>query len=213
MTTSGDQPASRLKRAVGWARKAPAKRVGTPVGAVALAISGAFGGWAPVQTSYDEATFGEAVETGPLDVSFERIRAIDTMSPFASPDEGNRLLVVVATVRNPTDEPVHHITLTQEMDIEVAGAELAEERPRVLRMNDFSSLSELQPGLDYEIGIVLETVGEQVPSEVEIGLPGYTWREDSFTPGLFEWKDPEIIARGTFPVKDVPDQPESGEDQ
>ena len=123
MTTSGDQPASRLKRAVGWARKAPAKRVGTPVGAVALAISGAFGGWAPVQTSYDEATFGEAVETGPLDVSVERIRAIDTMSPFASPDEGNRLLVVVATVRNPTDEPVHHITLTQEMDIEVAGAE------------------------------------------------------------------------------------------
>lgn len=208
MSTSGDQPASRLTRAAGWARKAPAKRIGGPVAGVALAVSGAFGGLAPVQASYDEAEVGETVETGPLDVSVERVRAIDTMSPFASPSEGNRLLVVVLKATNPTDEPVHHIMLTNELDLEVEGAELAGERPRAVRMNDFSSLMELQPSIDYEIGLIYETVGDQVPSEVRIGIPAYTWREDSFTPGLFEWKDPEIAARGAYPVKDVPDAPE-----
>ena len=41
----------------------------------------------------------------------------------------------------------------------------------------------------------------------------FSWLGELAMREIFEWKDPEIIARGTFPVKDVPDQPESGEDQ
>lgn len=200
---------SRLSRATSWARKAPAKRVGGPVAAVALAVSGAFGGLEPVQASYADLKAGETIEAGPFDVSVERIRAIDTMSPFASPDEGNRMLVIVLKVLNPNDEPIFAVTLRNGLEIDVKGAEVTEGMPRLLRANDFSNLSEFQPGLEYEMAIILETVGEAVPSEVTIGIPTYTWREDSFTPGLFEWKDPEIAAEGTFPVKDVSDQPES----
>lgn len=203
----------RLARAVRWARKAPAKHVGGPVAALALAVSGLFGGWAPVQASYGDLKADQAFETGPLEVTVDRIRAIDTMRPFASPDEGNRLLVVVLNLRNPTDVPVHRLVLTNELEIEVKGAGLADTPVRVVRMNDFSTLSEIQPGIDYEAGLIYETVGDAVPDEVELGLPAYTWREDSFTPGFFDWKDPETAARGTFPVKDVPDEPESEQTQ
>lgn len=211
MSTSGDAQAQpgRLRRLGGWARQAPVKRIGGPVAAAALAVSGAFGGLEPVPASYDEATAGEVVHSGPFEVSVDRVRAIDHLRPVFSPEDGNRFLVVVLDVRNPTDEPVYAVLLSNELEVDPTGATIdPDTRPMTVSMKDFSSLSLIQPGIDYEIGIVYETKGDAVPSDVRIGVPGYTWREDSFTPGLFEWKDPETVARGTFAVKDVPDEPE-----
>ena len=31
---------------------------------------------------------------------------------------------------------------------------------------------------------------------ITVQVDGYTWREDSFTPGFFDWRDPAPVARG-----------------
>ncbi|MEO6791170.1 MAG: hypothetical protein ABI249_00060 [Ornithinibacter sp.] len=214
MSTPGAMLASQLARASAWAMKAPAKRVGAPVGAVALAVSGVFGGLAPAQASYADAGQGAVIESGPFEVSVQRVRAIDDLKPYVTPEAGNRLLVVVVKVRNTTDEPVSALLLSRELQVAPTGARLA---PPVLRspvsMKDFSAISELQPDLTYDAAVLLETTGEDVATQVSVGIPGYTWREDSFTPGSFEWKDPTTIAKGTYPVKDVRDETPTGEAQ
>ena len=198
--------ASQLARASAWAMKAPAKRVGAPVGAVALAVSGVFGGLAPAQASYADAGQGAVIESGPFEVSVQRVRAIDDLKPYVTPEAGNRLLVVVVKVSA--------LLLSRELQVAPTGARLA---PPVLRspvsMKDFSAISELQPDLTYDAAVLLETTGEDVATQVSVGIPGYTWREDSFTPGSFEWKDPTTIAKGTYPVKDVRDETPPGEAQ
>ena len=210
MITSGETSPTRFARAVGWARLAPTKRVGGPVAAVALAVSGIFGGWAPVQASYDDAGDGALVHSGPFDVSVQRLRAIDDLKPILTPADGNRLLVVIVKARNTTDEPVSGAGLLEhDLTIEPEGAQVdATQSRRLISTKDFSDVKDLQPGLTYELGIVVETKGPAVATRARIGIPGYTWREDSFTPGYFDWKDPQIIARGTYPVKDVPPEPQ-----
>ena len=200
----------RVRRAVGWARKAPGKRVGGPVAAVALAISGAFGGWNAVDHTqeYDDLKVDQVVETGPFDLSVLRVRAIDHLKPLARPAEGNRFLVVVMKVRNTTDEPVYSTFLSGEVGVQVTGANVADVRPVVRRMNDLDFVGQFQPDITYEVGLFYETAGDDVATEVEVAVPQFTWREDSFTPGYFDWRDPHIVAEGAFPVKDVPDVPE-----
>ncbi len=194
--------------------KAPVKRIGGPLGAVALAVSGAFGGLAPVQASYDDASKGAVIESGPFEVSVERVRAIDDLLPYATPAPGNRLLVVVVKIRNTTDEPVSGLLLSKELEVTPEGAHLADGAFRSLvSLKDFSAISELQPDLTYEAAVLLETTGHDVASEATVGIPGYTWREDSFTPGSFDWKDATTIAKGTYPVKDVPKDPQTEQAQ
>lgn len=214
MSTPGVTPQpkpSRVRRFAGWAREAPAKRIGGPVGAAALAVSGAFGGWAAVPQEYAEASPGEPVSTGPLEVTVTKVQAIDDLEPLRRPKEGNRFLLVRLDVRNVTDQPVRAVLLTNQMQVRPERVELTAPTAELVRFPDLSRISEFQPDLDYHLIGLYETHGQRLPSRVQVALPGYTWREDSFTPGFFEWKDPEIVARGEFDVIDVPDAPQPSE--
>lgn len=209
MSTQGDSsPGShpgRARRVLIWARRAPAKRVGGPVGGFALLVSAAFGGLAPVPNSYAGIDPDETVHAGPFDVTVLKVQAVDDLKPHLSPDAPqDRLLAVVMKVRNPTSQPVFSVLLAKQMKVRLDGAEVVAQLPGVSSIADMSNVSEFQPDLTYRVAVIYETRGSAVPRRATVTLPGYTWREDSFTAGFFDWKDPAPIARGSYPVEDLP---------
>lgn len=198
-------------RAVGgWFRAAPRTRIGALAGVLALGASGLFGGLAPVDPLADIAplTAEETVEAGPFALTLRGARTIGTLAPALSPaDERNRLVGVVGIVENTSDLPVSTHLLTDAVHLEDAGI-VRRSPPGVVFLLDSTTLGVLNPGLEYDVAILWEQRRAVRRDEVSVTIDGYTWREDSFTPGFLDWRDPAPVARGVLKVKHIPPLPE-----
>lgn len=179
--------ASRLgiaaSRATSFVRTRPRTQQAAGVAAIALTATAPFGGFAPVAEA-PAASFalGDTLEVGPFQVHLERAVRLPDLEPVVAPsDPGNQLIVLITTVRNIDDVPAFATYLSGAISIE--GSE-----PALYFIEDGSRPSEMNPGLDEQLVMVVEAPSvEEGPVTVEVletlfrGEGGLTLDENYWT--------------------------------
>jgi hypothetical protein len=164
--TAPQEPRSTLQRARELADKLPTKWLITSVSATVLALSALVGGLedAPV-AAVPAIDAGSAHVGSELTVSIGQALLIDAFPEQGIvPDDGNRLLVVRATVENTTNEPRRLGTVDAD-SVGLAGVPglAAGEPPRTVAViEDGSSNTVVQPGVPVELAYIWEVAGDAV---------------------------------------------------
>jgi hypothetical protein len=143
--------------------KLPTRWLVTSVLAVLLGLSALLGGLddAPA-TPVPELSPGDAYTGTQLKISIDRVILIDAFpEQGVTPEiDGNRLLVVSATVDNVWDSPVRIASLTGDPDsvlpTGVEGIDSSTPASAVMVIDDGTKLSDVQPGVPVELAYVWE---------------------------------------------------------
>jgi hypothetical protein len=207
-----ETPSTVRARAAALGDRVPTKWLVTGIAAVFLAGSAAFGGLetaAPAPLPEVEA--GEAFTGAELRIAVERVALIDGFpEQYIEPEtEGNRLLVVVATVENVWDTPVSTLSDIGAADnlrpVGVPGLDASSEPLTVAVLDDGSQNPELQPGVPIELAFMWEVAPDAVADGDEIRLDLYdkTYQAEGFVTYGERFIDPFVAAYTTLPVDDV----------
>jgi hypothetical protein len=195
-----------------WFRRRPSIRIGGAVCAVALAISGLFGGLNPVPLAdrVNRVEPGREVIVQPFALTVERAVAVDELDGVAMPlVVGRHLMVVSLNVENLSDRSVRSVLLLptsralsyQDRSLVVLDDRLAPEAAMLYDVDTDTAVSFLSPGLSYRLAAVWE-FGGPVPDRLPIGLAELTLRGGSASPDVLEWEDAQESATVTLPVHD-----------
>jgi hypothetical protein len=186
----------------------PASRLLPAVAALALAVSGLFGGWSRVDDPQLPAVAPDTVDEGvPWNVTVTGIRVVAELPGLDLQNRGDRWVAVLATVEVTADESRNDLADAVRIP-SVAGLlsaedDLAKGRPEevILLRGDVRG-PYLNPGLPEKLAFIWEQrAAAAVPKSVTVEIWGKTLREDSLT-GHRSWFDPQV--RATVP--DVPVQ-------
>lgn len=142
-----------LGRARGFVTGRPtSQKVGGGV-VTALLASAPFGGLAAVDAPTTEPILLDAAfRVGPYEIVIDKVVELPDLKPAISPEEGQRVIVLDAMVTNTTNRPDYFTTLTSHISVGGGNVKL-EERPRLVFVDDASSLSVLNPGVGYRAAI------------------------------------------------------------
>jgi hypothetical protein len=204
-------------RAVGgWFRASPKTRIGGAAAAVALGVSGLFGGLtaeaSPAPHGLEPRT---VVHAAPFDITVKKLATIadldtDTSTGLHPDRPGDRLFVLSLRVRNTSDKPAYALLLRDAFGVRGGGIVPwqgdAYPRGQLVDFEDSTSFSEFSPDVTYDVLVVYEQRAGWTGRDVELSTYGYTYKTDD-TLDLFtaEWTDPQLVARGTFPVDVIPE--------
>lgn len=186
---------------------------------LAMLAAGGLNPTTVVATDVDPLELGVAVDTGPFDITIDRVRAVDELPGISEGDEATRVIAMVATVSITQSTTQGGYLLNDSLTLSgvpglVSYDDSADDGAIAptdsFVMADGTRLDALQPGLEYEVAIVWEQETTQpTPTEVEVELVGYTLRESSIDHSQ-EWLDPAPIRAGevvvTEPTDDAGDQ-------
>ena len=163
MTSTPPRPLSSWReRARGLYDRLPTKWLVTSVGAVLLGLSALLGGLDDVPPTPIPQIEANQPYTGErLTITAERAALIDGFpEQGVMPADGNRLLVVVATVENTWTDPVRLATLPATADtllpVGIEFADAATAPTTVMVFDDGSTVSTVQPGVPVEVAFVWE---------------------------------------------------------
>ncbi|NUT35040.1 MAG: hypothetical protein HOV79_18440 [Hamadaea sp.] len=179
------------------------------VGGLALAVSAAFGGFAPIENPEPVLKAGQVDAGKPWNVTILRARLVKDLEPAARlQDKNNHWLAVVADIEI-TDVESHSdirdILLVPKAEGLVLGERTSTTKEyrayEVIVTSDGTRVESLHPGLKETVAFLWEQKGDVVPTEVEIQIMGMTWRKDSLT-GVMGWHDLAPRATLTVPVED-----------
>ncbi|HEX2285716.1 MAG TPA: hypothetical protein VHI10_12985 [Mycobacterium sp.] len=195
-----------------WLQASPATRVGGPVAALLLGVSGLFGGLDPVPLAdrVGEVKPGTEVTVPPFALTVKRAVAVDQVEGVATPPmTGNHLMMVLLDAENLSDEslgsyllsPVSRERSFLNRNLVVLDDRLAPETPSVYDADSNVAVSLLSPGLTYRLAVVWEFSGP-VPERLPLGLAKLTRRGVTISPDELAWQDPEEAATLTLPVED-----------
>ncbi|NUR69580.1 MAG: hypothetical protein HOU81_02050 [Hamadaea sp.] len=178
------------------------------VGGLALAVSAAFGGFAPVEKTEPVLKVGEVNAGTPWNVKITAVRLVKDLEPQISlKDKADHWLAVIAEVEITDVESRHDIrdiVLAKDIpgvlhyEFNGNGPELARE---VVVTSDGTRVEALHPGLTEKVAFLWEVKPDSVPTKIEVEIMGKTYRESSLT-GLMEWLDLAPRAVLTVPVED-----------
>lgn len=192
-----------------------------------LAVAVANGGFDLYDVSGDvvDLEAGTAFDTGPFDVTVERVVVLDELPGVSEDDDATRVVALISTVTVNGDRTLAGAMLRESVALKgiegvrvgafddpdaTAPAEESTMAPQVFVVADGTTLDALQPGLEYEAALVWEQSTQAAePTEVEVTLASRTWRESSIDHSM-EWLDPAPAARGEVPVTE--DEPAAGEE-
>jgi hypothetical protein len=182
--------------AAGWivnaARKVPVHQVGLGVGALALAVSGLFGGLTTARDQVPTVTASAATDGGPWRVTVIRARLFNDLPPLSLQKAGDRWLVGVATVEVTAAES--RGDMTDILRVPAVPGLLTKEPSYVVLARDSTNVEYLNPGMPEKIGFFWEqAAGSPAPTEVDVRVYGKTQRLDSLT-GHLNWLD--LAVRG-----------------
>jgi hypothetical protein len=200
-----------------WLLTNPAKRVGGPIAALLLGISGLFGGLDPVPLAdrIGEVKPGTEVTVQPFALTLKRAVAVDEIKGVVSPlTPGNHLMVVLLDAENLGKEslgsyllsPVPRAKSFLTRNLVVLDDRLSPDTPSVYDADSNAVVSLLSPGLTYHLALVWE-FGGAVPERLPLGLAKLTLRGNTISPEVFEWQAPQEAARVTLPVQDSTGRP------
>lgn len=195
-----------------WLSASPTTRVGAPVAALLLGVSGLFGGLdrVPLADRVDEVKPGTEVTVQPFALTLKRAVVVDQIEDVISPlTEGNHLMVVHLDAENLSNRslgshllsPVSRVKSYMNRNVVVLDDRLAPDAPSVYDADSNVAVSVLSPGLTYDLALVWEFSGA-VPERLSLGLAKLTLRGVTISPDELEWQDSEEAATVTLPVQD-----------
>ena len=162
------QPAP-IRTRTGWrtgvkkaADRVPTKWFITALSLIFLGASAAFGGLADAaEPPVTRLEPGETYEGAQLAITVDRAVLIDAFpEQFIVPEEGNRLLVIVAVVENVFDKPVTSTAgfgLSDNLRlVGVDGLEADAAPSEISILSDSTSMPVLQPNVPVEVGFMWE---------------------------------------------------------
>ncbi|WP_411699516.1 hypothetical protein [Conyzicola sp.] len=199
------------QRARGLYDRLPTKWLITGISAVLLAFSAALGGLDAVPAEpIPELEPGDSYEALQLTVTAERASLIDGFpEQLVMPDEGNRLLVVVATVENTWDEPVRITEVSGAADsllpvgVDFAGDSTAPSR--IIVFDDGSTVSTVQPNVPVRVAYVWEVPADELADGDELRVDILD-RENQGEAAVYfgdRFSDFHVAAYVTFTVEDL----------
>jgi hypothetical protein len=196
-----------------WFSASPATRVGGPIAALMLGVSGLFGGLDRVSLAdrVDEVKPGTEITVQPFALTLKQAVVVDRIDDAVTPlTEGNRLMVIRLDAENLSDEslgsyllsPVSREKSYMNRNLVVLDDRLVPDAPSVYDADSNIPVSLLSPGLTYDLAVVWEFSGP-APERLQLGLAKLTLRGLTISPDVLEWQDPEEAATVTLPVQDT----------
>jgi hypothetical protein len=200
-----------------WLAASPATRVGVPIAAVLLGISGFFGGLdhVPLADRVDDVKPGTAITALPFKLTLKRAVAVDEIEGAVRPlTPGNRLMVLLLDAENLSNEsvgayylaPVPRAKSYLSRNLVVLDDRLAPAAPSVYDADSNVAVSTLSPGLTYHLALVWE-FGGPPPPQIRLGVAKLTLRGETISPEDLGWQDPGEAATVTLPVADASKDP------
>jgi hypothetical protein len=183
---------------------APLRWLAIVTAALALAVSGLFGGLrpAPAPASVTPTLAPSAVSTGlPWNVTVNAVRLFDDLSPLVLENEGDRWLAVVVTIEITADASMN--TFVRALRIHGAEGLLTEEPAQVRLASDASIAGYLHPGVPERLGFFWEQRADApVPQRLTVEIFGRKHIISTIThlPYWLEDTDPRAVV--TVPVDD-----------
>ncbi|MGV9803147.1 hypothetical protein ACWDTP_34340 [Mycobacterium sp. NPDC003449] len=188
-------------------------RIGVPVAAVALGVSGIFGGLDPARLTdrLDKADPGSEVTVDPFALTVEQAVVVDEIKGVAPrPDPGHHLMVLLVTAENRSNAsvgsylllPASRATSFENRSLVVLDDRLAPRNASAYDADSDVAVAVLNPGLTYRLALVWE-FGGPVPEQLPLGLAKLTYRGVTISPDELLWQDPEATATLTMPVRDA----------
>jgi hypothetical protein len=174
-----------------------------------LTASAAFGGLEEADTApVPEIEVGEAFTGAQLRITIEDAVLIDAFpEAFITPQPGNRLLVVRATVENVWDKPVPTISRIGAADnVRPRGIDGMEDEPLTVSViSDGSPYPELQPDVPVELAFIWEVPDGAISQSdvVRIDVLDKTYASGGFVTYGERFEDPFVAAYVEAPVTDV----------
>ena len=195
----------------------PAMRVGAPIAALVLGVSGLFGGLdhVPLADRVDDVEPGTEVTVQPFTLTINQAVAVDRIGDVVSPlTPGNHLMVVLVDAENQGKKsvsstllgPVSRAESYQNRNLVVLDDRLSPTNSTVYDADSNVAVSVLSPGLTYRLALVWE-FGGPVPERLPLGLAKLTLRGVTISPDDLEWQDPAEAATLTLPVGDTTKRP------
>jgi hypothetical protein len=170
------------------ARKLPLHQVGLGASALALAVSGLFGG---LKTAHDQAptiTPSAATDAGPWRVTVLKARLYNDLPPLSLKTPGDRWVLVLATVEVTTDES-RGAGLDDLFRVPKVPGLIDQKPSNVVLARDGSYVDHLNPGMPERLGFFWEqAAASPAPTEIDVTMYGLTHRRDSLS-GHMEWLD------------------------
>ena len=208
-----DNARGSIGRAVVWVRDRPLKQLAAWLGALALALTAPFGGWADAShPPMTVVTTDQVVKTGPIDVTITRIRANTRPGEtFAAMDDGQYLLVF-GTARGTAKTTLTNGELADAIRLDgVPGLEdlLHQRLPAGHEVDVGQAHGLCGRGLDVDDGVGprpdLQVAWvwrqQQRPTEQHRRAgQGFTWRQRSLD-DYTGWLDPTPTAHLRLPVE------------
>jgi len=194
-----------------WVLASPAKRVGGPVAALLLGVSGLAGGLNPVPLAdrVAEVKPGTEVTVQPFALTLKRAVVVAEIDGVISPrTTGNHLMIIVVEAENLSKQsvgselllPVSRAKSYLNRNLVVLDDRLNPGAPSVYDADSDAAVSVLSPGLTYHLAVVWEFSGA-VPDRLPLGLATLTLRGETISPDVLAWQDPVEAATLTLPVE------------
>jgi hypothetical protein len=189
--------------------KVPTRWFITALIALFLAASAAFGGLEKADTPpIPQLDVGESFTGAQLRIAVEGAVLIDAFpEAFITPQPGNRLLVIRATVENVWDKPVATISRIGAADnVRPRGIDGMEDEPlTVAVISDGSPYPELQPAVPVELAFIWEVPNGAISQSdvLRIDVLDKTYIAGGFVTYGERFQDPFVAASVEAPVTDV----------
>ncbi|MET0450043.1 MAG: hypothetical protein ABW004_16640 [Aeromicrobium sp.] len=203
---------TRRGRTVAWLAARSLRQLVLAAAAVIVLVSGAFGGLRQAEPdARDALVLDEPQVAQPFTITVKGVSWADDLGEVIGPSDFGRYLLVIADVsstqENSVDGFVVHEALRLKGLEELAGSEnddrpVASEDadPRVIVTEDRVKLSELGPGLTYEVAFIWEQkLSEPLPRTVDLVARVHGFRQSSLDEQE-NWFDSADGATGRFRV-------------
>lgn len=201
------------RRVSRWLLTNPAVHLGVPVAAVALGISGLFGGLAPVPLAdrVDVVQPDAEVTVEPFKLKLKQAVVVDEIADVVKARApGSHLMVVRMEAENVSSEsvgsqmlmPVSRARSYLSRNLVVLDDRLVPAAATVYDADSDVAVSVLNPGLTYRLAVVWE-FGGPIPERLPLGLSELTLRGDAIAAEDLRWQAPEEAATVTLPVRDA----------
>lgn len=208
---------ARRGRILTWLAARSVRQLVLAVGAVVLLISGAFGGLAQAEPDQRPRLVVDKPHTSaPFDITIKGVRWSEDLGEVIGPSDFGRYLLVFADVSTDEDMSIEASIVGEALRIQgLKGFRKSRysmdkvrseyPAPRLVVAEDQVDLSELGPGLTYEVAFIWEQrLSEPLPSSVSLVSRTQQFRQSRLEEGSF-WFDVTDDAVGRFPVTKIGD--------
>jgi len=212
VTSTPPQPLSSWReRARTLYDRVPTKWLITGISAALLGLSAVLGGLNDVPaTPIPQIEAGQPYVGERLTITADRAALIDAFpEQGVRPADGNRLLVVIATVENTSNDPVRIATLTSKADtllpVGVEFAQQATAPSAILVFDDGSTVSTVQPGIPVEVAFVWEVPADELSDgdELRVDLLDRTYQGDATVYFGDRFSDDFVAGYLAFTIEDL----------